>query len=350
MKTRIPLLYFLFIIYSCQSENQEEMTPVFSTEDLTQFVNPFIGTGGHGHTFPGATLPFGMVQLSPDTRLDGWDGCGGYHYSDSVIYGFSHTHLSGTGVSDYGDILMMPTDAVIFNNGADRKRGYSSSFSHENEEAKAGYYQVKLDDTDIEVELTTTLRAGIHRYHFPTSENQVIILDLEHRDKLLYHKMEKISPTTLSGYRHSQAWANDQRLFFYMEFSHPISSESFNTDLKPTKGGFVLDNPKNEPVIVKVGISAVNENGAKHNMLEEMGALNFDEVSQQAQDTWNNQLSKIAIEESDLDRKTTFYTSVYHTMIAPNLYQDINGRYRGTTLVDGIYTAIRSDRTVARSS
>jgi predicted alpha-1,2-mannosidase len=333
MFRHLTLFSLLFILISCgQTPRKTPIEPVTLEEDYTQFVNPFIGTGGHGHTFPGATMPFGMVQLSPDTRLDGWDGCGGYHYSDSVIFGFSHTHLSGTGVSDYGDILLMPTNAVAFNNGADGMTGYSSSFSHQNEEAKAGYYKVKLDDSGIEVELTTTLRAGIHRYHFPESENQVIILDLEHRDKLLDHKMEKISPTILSGYRHSQAWANDQRLFFYIEFSHPIASASFNSDEKPTKGGFVLDNPENESVTVKVGISAVDEAGAKQNMLEEMGALNFDEVSERAQDTWNKQLSKIAIEESDLDRKTTFYTSLYHTMIAPNLYQDVDGRYRGMDL------------------
>jgi predicted alpha-1,2-mannosidase len=326
-------LAILAFIFSCSSGNENlDLTPVSPEGDYTQFVNPFIGTSGHGHTFPGSTLPFGMVQLSPDTRLDGWDGCGGYHHSDSVIFGFSHTHLSGTGVSDYGDILLMPTNAVIFNNGADGTEGYSSSFSHENEEAKAGYYQVKLNDTNIEVELTTTLRAGIHRYQFASEENQIIILDLEHRDKLLDHKMEKTSPTTLSGYRHSQAWAADQRLFFHIEFSHPIADENFNREANPTKGAFTLENPQNDPVTVKVGISAVDKEGAKRNMIEEMGTLNFDEVKGKAFDAWNVQLSKIAIEESDLDRKTTFYTALYHSMIAPNLYQDIDGRYRGMDL------------------
>ncbi len=332
MKPWINLLPVVFLLSSCQDENQYTLLPVTPTDDLTEFVNPFIGTGGHGHTFPGATLPFGMVQLSPDTRLDGWDGCGGYHYSDSVIYGFSHTHLSGTGVSDYGDILLMPTNTVVFNNGADGTEGYSSSFSHENEEAKAGYYRVKLNETDIEVELTTTSRAGIHRYQFPSSEDQIIVLDLEHRDKLLDHKMEKISSTTLSGYRFSEAWAEDQRLFFYIEFSHPIAAEVFNREADPTKGAFTLENPENDPVTVKVGISAVDEEGAKRNMIAEMGKLSFDEVKAKAQDAWNTQLSKIAIEESDLDRKTTFYTALYHTMIAPNLYQDIDGRYRGMDL------------------
>lgn len=326
-------LSILVLLFSCSTTGEKlEIIPVVPERDYTQYVNPFIGTGGHGHTFPGATLPFGMVQLSPDTRLDGWDGCSGYHYSDSIIYGFSHTHLSGTGVSDYGDILLMPTNAVAFNNGADGEMGYSSSFSHENEEAVAGFYQVRLDETDIEVELTSTLRAGIHRYQFPASVDQIIILDLEHRDKLLDHKIEKTSPNTLSGYRHSQAWASDQRLFFHIEFSHPITDENFNTETNPTVGAFTLGNPENEPVTVKVGISAVDEAGAERNMVEEMGTLSFDDVRENAREAWNRQLSKIAIEESDLDRKITFYTALYHTMIAPNIYHDTDGRYRGMDL------------------
>lgn len=326
-------IVILVLLLSCSTGNESvEIDPVSAERDYTGLVNPFIGTGGHGHTFPGATLPFGMVQLSPDTRLDGWDGCSGYHYSDSVIYGFSHTHLSGTGVSDYGDILLMPTNAVVFNNGANGDDGYSSVFSHENEEAQAGYYKVKLDDTDIAVELTTTSRAGIHRYQFPSSGNQVIILDLEHRDKLIDHKLEKTSSTTLSGYRFSKAWADDQRLFFHIEFSHPILKADYVSDSNPTKAAFTIQNSDNEPVTVKVGISPVDESGAKRNVNEEMGTLTFDEVREKARDAWNAQLSKIAIEENDLDRKTIFYTALYHTMIAPNLYQDVDGRYRGMDL------------------
>ncbi|HKK39673.1 MAG TPA: GH92 family glycosyl hydrolase, partial [Cryomorphaceae bacterium] len=171
-----------------------------------------------------------------------------------------------------------------------------------------------------------------HRYQFPSADDQIVILDLEHRDKLLDHKIEKTSSTTLSGYRFSEAWAEDQRLFFYIEFSHPIAAEVFNLEADPTKGAFTLENPDNDPVTVKVGISAVDEEGAKRNMIDEMGKLSFDEVKAKAQEAWNAQLSKIAIEESDLDRKTTFYTALYHTMIAPNLYQDIDGRYRGMDL------------------
>jgi putative alpha-1,2-mannosidase len=165
--------------------------PAPAQQDLTRYVNPFIGTGGHGHTFPGAIVPYGMVQLSPDTRLTGWDGCSGYHYSDSKIYGFSHTHLSGTGISDYGDILLTPTVG----------RNYSGHFQHRNETATPGYYSVKLDDENILVELTTTVRAGMHRYTFPATDDANIIIDLAHRDKLLDSALRITSATTVTGWR-----------------------------------------------------------------------------------------------------------------------------------------------------
>ncbi|MBF4984043.1 glycoside hydrolase family 92 protein, partial [Nonlabens mediterrranea] len=167
---RIALLIFTLIFtFSCKKETETTTTAQLD-QPLTSYVNTFVGTGGHGHTYPGATMPFGMMQLSPDTRLDGWDGCSGYHYTDDVIYGFSHTHLSGTGVSDYGDILLMPTTKPILHNGADGKEGYSSKFSHDKEKASPGYYEVHLDDTDIDVRLTVTERAGMHEYRFRESD------------------------------------------------------------------------------------------------------------------------------------------------------------------------------------
>ncbi|MEN8880276.1 MAG: glycoside hydrolase family 92 protein, partial [Polaribacter sp.] len=190
---RIVYPFLLFLLWSCHNDNLQ--TGFKQDLSLITYVNPFIGTGGHGHTYPGATLPFGMMQLSPDTRLDGWDGCSGYHYSDDEIYGFSHTHLSGTGVSDYGDILLMPTNTQIFNNGANGKEGYKSKFSHDNEVAEPGFYKVHLEDTNIDVELTTSKRSGIHKYNFPSVENQFVILDLEHRDEVLDAKIDKISDT-----------------------------------------------------------------------------------------------------------------------------------------------------------
>ena len=191
-------------------------------QDFAKHVNPFIGTGGHGHTFPGATVPYGMVQLSPDTRIDGsWDGCGGYHYSDNLIYGFSHTHLNGTGVSDYGDIMLMPTmGEPSFDN-----KVYSSTFSHANEKASAGFYSVKLDKHNIDVRLTTSTRVGFHEYTFNKSGKANIILDLRHRDKLLEGRIRLINDRTIEVLRRSEAWARDQYVYARIEFNVSIKED-----------------------------------------------------------------------------------------------------------------------------
>ena len=325
------ILYFIIIslIISCNSRSK--ILPAQKDLALISYVNPFIGTGGHGHTYPGATMPFGMMQLSPDTRLDGWDGCSGYHYSDDEIYGFSHTHLSGTGVSDYGDILLMPTTKAIFNNGADGKEGYKSKFSHDKEIAEPGYYKVHLDETNIDVELTVSKRSGIHKYSFNETQQDYIILDLEHRDQLLAHQIEQISPTVIQGFRHSKAWATNQKLFFYIELSHEVLLQ-YPASKNPTKTAMSIHNPKNEHVYVKIGISAVDIEGAKKNLYEEIGDKTFNEVKKVAQETWENQLEKIVIEDKNKDNKVNFYTAMYHAMIAPNLYQDVDSRYRGMDL------------------
>jgi len=324
-------LFITFFMISCQQKPKVSVAK--KDRKLIEYVNPFIGTGGHGHTYPGATMPYGMMQLSPDTRLDGWDGCSGYHYSDKEIYGFSHTHLSGTGVSDYGDILLMPTNTIVFNNGADGKDGYKSEFSHDKEIAEPGYYKVHLEDTNIDVALTVSERSGMHKYQFPSTTNQVVILDLVHRDKVLKAKIDKISSTELSGYRFSKAWATDQRLFFNIKTSHPFKE---TLQLQPSreitdaqKMALTFINPNNEPVFIKIGISAVDVEGAKKNLNEEIGSRSFEEIKILAQNKWEQQLEKIVIESKDFDNKTNFYTSLYHTMLAPNLYQDIDGRYRG---------------------
>jgi len=189
------------------------------------YVNPFIGTGGTGHTFPGAVVPFGMVQLSPDTRIDGsWEGCGGYYYNDSIIYGFSHTHLSGTGVSDYGDILVMPTlDAKNFKN-----KTYSSKYSHLKEKASAGFYQVQLEN-NINVQLTATQRVGVHHYTFPNTDTSSIVIDLLHRDKTLKCTFKILDSVTAVGYRLSEGWAQQQYVYFVMKFNKPIISKKLNT-------------------------------------------------------------------------------------------------------------------------
>ncbi len=334
----LPLLIIISLFLSCSQD--QVIVPAKQTDPLITMVNPFIGTGGHGHTYPGASHAFGMMQLSPDTRLDGWDGCSGYHYSDTYIYGFSHTHLSGTGVSDYGDILLMPSNTVIFNNGADGKPGYRAPFSHANETAEPGFYKVHLDSVDIDVALTVSKRSGMHKYVFnstadPTKKGlpQYIILDLEHRDQVLKAKINKVSNTEISGYRHSNAWASDQRLYFYIKFSQAFSGDMGASEpLSFHKAAFQFDNPDNKPIYVSVGISAVDIEGAKQNLEAEIGTKSFEEIKAQTQANWEKQLQKIIVESDDLDDKINFYTSLYHSMLAPNLYQDVDGRYRGMDL------------------
>jgi len=335
MRKTLSLLFCLYSIF-CFSQEKN------SSEKLISHVNPFIGTGGHGHTYPGATMPFGMMQLSPDTRLDGWDGCSGYHYSDEYIYGFSHTHLSGTGVSDYGDVLLMPTNTVNFNNGADAstssaqvQKGYRAHFSHENEIASPGFYKVLLDGTNIEVELTVSKRSGIHHYTFPKNSKQIVILDLEHRDKVLSSEIKTISKTEISGHRHSDAWAKDQRLFFNIEFSRPYKNVTFlndKTEGEKVKAAFEFDASEGNELEAKVAISAVDEAGAKKNLEAEIGNKTFQQIKNEAETAWEKQLRKIEIETENQNEKTIFYTSLYHTMLAPNLYQDVDGRYRGMDL------------------
>ena len=327
-KAHLPLLFFACLtLVTCQNPQPES--------DFTSLVNPFIGTGGHGHTFPGATMPFGMMQLSPDTRLDGWDGCSGYHYSDKYIYGFSHTHLSGTGASDYGDVLLMPTTSVIFNNGADGKTGYRAPFAHENEKASPGYYAVHLDSVNIDVELTVSERSGIHQYRFEKGSPQVIVLDLVHRDKVLDSKVDVSDRKHVSGYRHSQAWAENQMLFFDFEFSRDYIKVVFldgQTEGTKVKAAFIFDESQSDQIEVRIGISAVDEKGALANRVAEIGQKSFETVKAEANQKWNQQLQKITIEAEDQDTKVNFYTAMYHTMIAPNLYQDVDGQYRGMDL------------------
>jgi len=313
------------------------------SKDPVDYVNPFIGTDGHGHTFPGATMPFGMVQLSPDTRLDGWDGCSGYHYSDSVVFGFSHTHLSGTGCSDYGDILLMPTTGILqlYNGKDDVSKGYASHFSHENEKAAAGYYSVVLDDYNIKVELTSTPRVGWHRYHFPKTSDAHVILDLTHRDKVMESNVEVVGNNELVGYRRSQAWANDQRLYFVIKFSKEFVNHGFEIAGDKHEGAIYASGEtlktwlnfdmedNSEPLIVKVGISPVSIQNARKNIQSEAPEWDFDKIRDNARNTWNKELSKIKVEGGSEEDKTNFYAALYHCMIAPNLYQDVNGEYRG---------------------
>jgi predicted alpha-1,2-mannosidase len=303
---------------------------------LVQYVDPMIGTDGHGHTFPGATAPFGMVQLSPDTRVDGsWDGCSGYHYSDSIIYGFSHTHLSGTGCSDYGDIMLMPGSGEMkFNSGADGKPGYRSAFSHANETAEAGYYAVKLNN-GIDCEFTVSPRVGVHHYSFNGNANPWIILDMAHRDEVLECELEIVNDHTIRGKRFSKAWATNQQLWFYAEFSHPFkhtfwsNGKMFAGDTSTAKDLKAIFSFDSDEVFVKVGLSPVSSDNAGLNLEAETSGLSFSGVKQKVQQHWNSELSRIEIETDSLRKKRIFYTALYHCFIAPNVYCDVNGEYRG---------------------
>jgi predicted alpha-1,2-mannosidase len=298
-------------------------------QNFQQYVNPFIGTGGHGHTFPGATVPFRMVQLSPDTRIDGsWDGCSGYHYSDNVIYGFSHTHLNGTGVSDYGDIMLMP----IMGEPSFDNKVYSSTFSHTNEKATAGFYSVKLDKHNIDVRLTTSTRVGFHEYTFNKEGLANIILDLNHRDKLLEGIIRVIDDKTIEVLRRSEAWARNQYVYARIEFNVPMKVSKTNKliaeTLEITGMSFSKEVKKGEKILVKVSLSPTSYEGAKLNSSEIKG-WNFDKVKAAAEQLWDKQLSKIEVTEIDSDKLAIFYTALYHTMVQPNIAQDIDGKYRG---------------------
>lgn len=324
------LTAFLFIFLFFVSLNAQYDIP-------TQYVNPFVGTDFHGHTFPGAIVPFGAVQLSPDTRLKGWDGCSAYHYSDSIIYGFSHTHLSGTGASDYADILLMPFAGIpsVINTE------YCSKFSHENETAEPGYYSVKLDKDDISVELTASQYVGVHRYLFPSSRSKKgFIIDLQHRDIVNSSSLRKVSQNEIVGFRDSKAWNPHQYIAFSLQTTREIEKIEYYVDNKlvtviDTIGiagknckaiVYFKDDIKN--VEIKVAISGVDIPGAQNNMKEVKG-LRFSSVKANAQKSWENELIKIKVETPDLELKRTFYTALYHCFVAPCLFSDLDGRYRG---------------------
>jgi predicted alpha-1,2-mannosidase len=329
--------------------------------DLTQAVDVFLGTGGHGHTFPGASVPFGMVQLSPDTGTSGWDHCAGYHYDDRSILGFSHTHLSGTGVGDMMDFLLMPARGPVRTVPGDAETpgsGYRAVFSHDDETAEPGYYSVLLKDSGIRAELTATTRAALHRYGFPADPNCHFVLDLAHgfidtpddlpartgQSRVLTSELHVAGTDTVTGGRRCAQWAEGRYIYFAMRFSKPFAGSMIVVDGKTMDSGArdasgksiqcVLHYPLdwNESILVKVGISSVDINGARKNLEAEIPGWNFELVHDAARQAWQKQLARITLETSNLEAKKTFYTSMYHAMLAPTRFDDVDGRYRGMDL------------------
>ena len=334
------ILFFALLLslsFSTASAQQSTVKNLKST--ASRFVDPFIGTGGHGHTYPGATAPFGMVQLSPDTRLSmlDWDGCSGYHYSDSLIYGFSHTHLSGTGVADYCDILFMP----FLNEVRLEPAEYASPFKKKKEKAEAGYYSVFLERDRIKCELTATERVGVHRYTFPeNSEKGEVLIDLRHRDEVLDAQLSVVSNNEIAGYRISKAWAKAQHVYFVARFSKPIfSSVLLDMATNPRQAnpsvtskaivGVLEFFNDGEPLVITVGISGTSMEGARKNLETECAHFDFEKIKVETQGKWAKQLSKVEVEGGSDVQKTAFYTAMYHTMIVPNLWSDVDGTYRG---------------------
>lgn len=302
-----------------------------------------MGTGGTGHTHPSAQVPNGMVQLGPNTGSGDWKRCSGYHYSDSSIVGFSHMHLSGTGIGDLGDILMLPGSGEInWNKGTeeDPDSGYRSRFSHKNEEAEPGYYRVFLDDYQVDAALTATARTGIHKYTWPEASERWILIDLEYTqgwDWTSSADLKQLSPHEISGFRMSSGWARDQRVWFHAEFSEEISStKKFeitdtldNGDIrKVAKMAFFFE-PSSKPLVVKLGISAVDEEGARLNLKTEAPHWDFEQYRRSAQRQWEELLGALEVKTENPDKKALLYSSLYRMYLAPFIFEDVDGRYRG---------------------
>ncbi|HEX8460270.1 MAG TPA: GH92 family glycosyl hydrolase, partial [Segetibacter sp.] len=302
---------------------------------LTDFVNPFVGTAGHGHTYPGATLPFGMVQVGPDNGTQGWDWSSGYNYADTIISGFSHTHLSGTGVGDLCDISVLPMTGTP-DTGAVR-----SSFSHKEERASPGFYGVRLRDFSIYAEMTASLRAALHRYAFPASNNSSIRFDLGfaiNTDKTTESYWRKVDDSTFLGYRFSTGWAKNQKVFFAVRLSKPVKSTTVFVDKKPTTnievtGKNILaylnfDTKAGEAISMKVGLSFADTEGAVES-LNEIRTWDFTTAKRGASDLWERELRKLQINTPDKKTKQIFYTALYHTFLAPTIFSDRFGNYKG---------------------
>lgn len=338
MKTKLFLLSVAVMGLATSCQQKPESQPL---ADEVQYVDPFIGTGFHGHTFPGATRPYAMVQLSPDTHIMGWDASSGYHYEDQQIYGFSHTHLSGTGIGDLGDILLLP-----FSGGDSIKP--VATFKKETEKATPGYYAVRLDNLGVNVELTSTDRVGFHRYTFDNPKDRRVMLDLGHvlqpnwGHKLVSNDYQLVNDSTVEGTYKTQGWAHFHSVSYRVTFSEPMTKIYQYIDGKMRSDSLFLKlhsdkdlkfhyrfKESDKPLLVKVALSPVDVEGAEKNMEAELPGWDFDQVRAESADIWNKALNKIQIETNDPVIRKNFYTALYHTMIAPFAYQDVDGRYLG---------------------
>jgi len=347
IKANLVLLLLGTLFYHQAPAQQMLLLPAKNQqENLARYVDPFIGTGFHGHVFVGANVPFGAVQLGPGNLSEGWDWCSGYHISDSTIVGFQHTHLSGTGIGDLGDISLMPTTGPVkVRKGSikNMQSGYVSLFSHHDETVRPGYYAVKLKRYQIGVKLTATERVGFHEYTFPKSNEAHILIDLQEGigwDRPVETSIQQVNETTLTGYRFSTGWAKDQRIFFAAVFSKPIKNFSVYDSVmaktgtaltgKKVKGVFNFVTSEGEKVLVKVGISPVSIENAMMNIRAEIPGWNFNQVVAAADQAWEKQLQKVQVKTANESQKKVFYTALYHTMIAPSIFNDHNGDYCAT--------------------
>ena len=341
MKNIFYLLTGLLLFYSCINNK-----PVVSeATDLTRFVDPFIGTGGHGHVFLGAHVPFGGVQAGPTNYVKGWDWCSGYHYSDSIVTGFSQLHLSGTGIGELGDVLITPyTGELKTSPGTqeDPLSGYASKYTHHDEIAKAGYYSVIMKRYGIRAELTATERVAVHKYTFPEAEQAHIAINLIDGigwDKPTEGYIKKVDSQTYTGYRFSTGWAKDQRLYFAIRLSKPIGSVQFFDDIKSVSGDSIksekvvgvlnFSTGKGDVIILKVGISPVSEKNALKNIDTEVPGWDFEKVVIDANNVWNKELGKIVVNGKNENELRIFYTALYHAYTHPVLFNDNNKEYRG---------------------
>ncbi len=368
MKIFYPLIILVIFLAACNSNNPKKEADIIP--NLISNVNPFIGTKNMGHTFPGATAPFGMVQLSPETNqqpmfIDGeynretYKYCSGYQYSDSTIFGFSHTHFSGTGHSDLGDFLLMPTTGTLKlepGNTKEARSGYNSRFSHKNESAEPGYYEVELDDYEILAQLTASERVGFHQYTFPKTDSAHIILDLmsniyNYDDKNVWTFIRVENDTLVTGYRQTNGWARTKKVFFAMTFSKPILNyghkkyddiqyngfyRKFNEEHnfpemagKNIRAYFDFSMDEGEKLKIKFALSSVSTAGAMKNIEAEIPHWNFNKTKSETQEKWNKELSRIIVNTQTEQQLTTFYTALYHTMLSPIIYEDVDGQYRG---------------------